>query len=147
MPLVGEWGAPGWRFLHCVSFSYGDDPTAEERRRMFAFVVAVGDVLPCKRCRGHYRAYVGAHLTRGAFSPALADRDALSRFLVDLHNDVNRRLGRPTVGYEEVRRAYLHDGAGGGVGEWLLPAAAALAAGVVVALVLQSRRKHPHVRR
>lgn len=75
---------------------------------MFRFLRSVGDVLPCKRCRMHYNAYVFQHV-RTADSPPLAHREALSRFLVDLHNDVNRRLDRAAVPYEAVRHTYEVD--------------------------------------
>lgn len=134
-PLLAKWGSSGWTFLHSVSFSYSERPTSQERRDMFVFLQSVGNVLPCKRCRAHYNSYVATHL-RGSFSPALADRESLSRFVVDLHNDVNLRLQRPTVDYESVRHQYEVDADDG----WLLPA---IGIGVLsLAGVMVYRRAH-----
>lgn len=107
-PRLNQWGAAGWRFLHSVSFSYPAKPSFEERRHMFTFLRSVGHVLPCKRCRAHYNAYVEARLIVPSSAP-LASREALSRFLVDLHNDVNARLQRPSVHYDTVRYEYEVD--------------------------------------
>ena len=104
-PGLAEWGVPGWRFLHCVSFAYPEAAAPQERQDMFVFLRSVGNVLPCKRCRSHYNAYVGAHLTSSA-SPILVGRESLARFLVELHNDVNRRLGKSEATYEAVRHEY-----------------------------------------
>lgn len=105
-PRIAQWGASGWRFLHAVSFAYPDEPTFEERQRMFAFLWSVGHVLPCRRCRAHYESYLQAHHLTSASATALRDRTSLSRFVVDLHNDVNRRLQRSEFDYERVRYEY-----------------------------------------
>ena len=76
---------------------------------MLAFLRSVGEVLPCRTCRAHYRRYVATHLAAGVAAPALLDRESLGRFVVDLHNDVNRRLHRPTMDYEAVHRMYESD--------------------------------------
>lgn len=75
---------------------------------MLAFLWSVGHVLPCKRCRAHYEAYMQAHL-KGASAAALHDRTSLSSFVVGLHNDVNRRLQRSELEYERVRYEYEVD--------------------------------------
>ena len=133
MPLVERWGASGWTLLHCVGFSYPEAPTYAERRDMLAFLTSVGYVLPCKKCRAHYTAYVNTHL-RSPDSPALQNRDTLSRFLCDLHNDVNRRLGRPTMPYEDVRRIYTEDD------DWSM-VALCVAVVLAVAVVMHVRKK------
>ena len=138
-PMVAQWGRPGWTFLHCVSFAYETTtPTPDERRQMYVFLRATGDVLPCHRCRRHYAAYLDAHLWDGPASAALANRDALSRFVVDLHNDVNRPLGRPTLPYDVVRHAYEVDCGDDG---WMVPAAMGAAAALAVLLLLLVRHR------
>ena len=42
-------------------------------------------------------------------SPPLASRDALSRFLVAMHNSVNARLGRRARDYASVKTEYCDD--------------------------------------
>ena len=37
----------------------------------------------------------------------LDSRDSLSRWLVDFHNKVNERLGKPIMKYEEVAKEYV----------------------------------------
>lgn len=140
-PRIREWGSAGWRFLHSVTFAYPLAPTADERARMLAFLRALGDVLPCAACRAHYAAYVAAHTRRGAASAVLASREALATFVVELHNDVNARLGRNRRDYEAVRYEYEVD-CGGDPSPWL----AALAVAIVVALgVRAATRVDGHV--
>ena len=105
-PLKDEWGAAGWRFLHACSWAYPVRPTFHEKRDMLNFLMSTGHVLPCSICRTHYNMYTKRHLTQGMESPALQSRAALTRFLVDFHNNVNERLGRATLSYDNARMLY-----------------------------------------
>lgn len=104
---------------------------------MLVFLRTVGEVLPCKRCRRHYKSFVDKRLRSGTQSPQLADRQSLSRFVVDLHNDVNVRLGRRTMDFETVRHMYEVDAGWqcGGVG--LIGAVVAMVAVIVSTIVMQ----------
>lgn len=108
-PKVATWGRCGWVLFHSVAFAYSQRPTLMERRNMLDFLWSLGAVLPCRRCRKHYLEYLEIHLRGGVNAAALRDRDTLSRFTVALHNDVNRRLGKPIVTYDTVRHRYEVD--------------------------------------
>ena len=69
------------------------------------FMHAVAKMLPCLRCRREWCAYLDEKL-RSFESEHLDSRDAFSRFLVEGHNFVNRRLGKRTYSYDEVKRMY-----------------------------------------
>ena len=106
---TATWGPAFWTALHTASFAYPDHPDADQRRHMRAYIDAHASVLPCPDCREHF-----ADMLRecGAdYDRALAGRDALTRFLVDIHNRVNQRLGKPTKAYVEVAATYSAGGA------------------------------------
>lgn len=63
---------------------------------MHDFLQSLGRVLPCKKCRPNYEKYISDH----PFD--LRSRDHLVRWMIDLHNDVNKRLGKPILSYEEA---------------------------------------------
>ena len=104
---LAQWSPAGWQFLHSAGFAYTETASLMERQTMYKFLVLFGEVLPCPRCRQHYREHTERHLAEAAASPALAGREALSRYLYELHDAVNVRLGksdRPT--WEWVRSHY-----------------------------------------
>lgn len=106
MSMISSWGRHGWTFLHCVSFSYPDLATFEERIQMFDFLKSLGDILPCKICRAHYKKHINKHIT----SPnckVLVSRESLSAYIVILHNDVNERIGKPKMEYRKVYNLYM----------------------------------------
>ena len=105
------WGPSGWLFLHCVTFGYPYkiDPTNPEhlakQNDYYRFFYYLGKVLPCKYCRNSYDEFFAAN------SPLrhLGTREDLAKWLYDVHNLVNNKLGvpaceRPT--FDEVKSQY-----------------------------------------
>ena len=111
MLSISSWGPAAWHTLHAVAFTYPVRPTCKERRAMHQFLHSFSRVLPCKACAGHCYPIVRKHV-RGKGSPVLDCRESLSRWTVDLHNQVNRRLSKPEMPFEEVVRLYGADVAG-----------------------------------
>jgi len=102
--LMSQWGPSTWKFLHAVSFAYPDTPSANDKKQMYELLLSVGKFIPCKKCSSHFMSHLRSTLTSKELSYALANRDTLSRFLVDVHNEVNTRLGKKSYCYERVLR-------------------------------------------
>lgn len=102
---LDAWGPCAWRFLHAISFAYAPD-SPRVRLRMYELLRALPYVLPCKQCAKHYEEYTNATL-KGPDSAVLRSQDSLSRWVCELHNNVNARTGKQTWDYEEVRALYL----------------------------------------
>ena len=105
---IQYWGPSAWNLMHTVSFNYPESPTADERKEVFDFLHATAKLLPCLRCRRDWTGYLAQQLASDD-SSHLDSRDALSRFLVDGHNRVNQKLGKPLMNYETVRALYIFD--------------------------------------
>ena len=99
------WGPHGWGFIHAACFAYPETPRGEQRRAMYNFLLAIGQVLPCKECAAEWAAMLRQTL-RSTRSEHLASRDALARWSVARHNDVNERLGKPVVDFAVVALDY-----------------------------------------
>ncbi len=97
--MTDIWGPPFWETLHFTSFSYPILPTGEDIRKYFAFYNSIGDVLPCPRCREHLRKHMKKHPIEYALS---AGRVGLVKWVIDIHNEVNKSLEKPTLTYDEV---------------------------------------------
>ena len=102
---AASWGPKGWDFIHAASFGYPDDPTAEDQQSAYHFVRGIAGMLPCARCRHHFAELCAA--IDGPAHPVFRSRDALARFLVDCHNDVNRRLDKTEYRFEAIAARYL----------------------------------------
>jgi len=79
------WGPSGWRLLHLIAFSYEPAKQKESVRELFT---TLPFVLPCKFCR----ASLADYMAEDPLEPALKSRDALSKWLWRIHNEVNEKL-------------------------------------------------------
>lgn len=74
-----------WTFLHTAAASV-EDPDA-----LVQLLKTLPGALPCAECRGHVQAYLHERPPEGHIADALT----ASRYLFELHNAVNLKLGKP----------------------------------------------------
>lgn len=95
-----------WTSIHLVSFNYPVKPTAEQKRQYKEWLLATGNVLPCRYCRDNFGKNVETALEGADYDSAFASRDSFSRFCHRLHQQVNIMLNKPNRAYEDVRDMY-----------------------------------------
>jgi len=99
------WGPSLWIGLHCITFGYPINPTDEQKENYKIFFEKVGDVLPCKHCRESYKIFIKEQDTD--IDNALENRDSLTKWLYDIHNKVNEKLGVDYgLTYDMVQKKY-----------------------------------------
>lgn len=103
---IDIWGPKAWGFLHACTFVYPDKPSQKDRTHMFNLLNSLGYVLPCTVCRRHFKEMFD-ETVHGPDSHVLDNRLQLSKWLVDVHNDVNLRNSKPQLSYEEVEQMYV----------------------------------------
>ena len=104
--LTTVWGPPMWHFLHTMSFNYPVHPNAADKRNYGAFITGLQHVLPCKYCRVNLKNNFKNHPLRACH---LASREAFSKYVYDLHEIVNKLLGKTSgLSYCDVRERYEH---------------------------------------
>lgn len=98
------WGPHLWYYIHCTSFSYPKNPSHIEMNKHVDFILNLQYTLPCQKCRKHY----SSTLRKLGFNRKhVKNRDMFSRFCVDLHNEVNKALGKPVISYKTVYNRYI----------------------------------------
>jgi hypothetical protein len=104
--LTTVWGPPMWHFLHTMSFNYPVHPTEADKRNYRAFMLNLQHVLPCKHCRTNLRTNYKNHPLLACH---LENRAAFSRYVYELHEIVNKLLGKTSgLSYCDVRERYEH---------------------------------------
>lgn len=96
------WGPHGWKFLHYVSLGYPDNPTEEDKRNYKDFFTSLRYVLPCEKCAQNYK----HNLAKYPIDNHLHNRDTLFKWAIDVHNEVNEELDKPTLQYDEAIELY-----------------------------------------
>lgn len=109
--MTKVWGPAGWLFLHCVTFGYpyAINPENEQHRpkpeEYYNFFYYLGKVMPCRYCRESYQQF----FKELDLSKSLNSRHDLAKWLYDIHNKVNHKLGIPECQiptFDEVIQQY-----------------------------------------
>ena len=100
---IQNWGPSGWNFLHAITFKYPETPSYSDRSRVYNFFNSVGYVLPCPQCSYHFVEEMNKH---NPTSSIFNNKSTLSKWLVDVHNQVNRRNDKPIMSYDMVKAEY-----------------------------------------
>jgi hypothetical protein len=104
--LTSVWGPPLWHVLHTMSFNYPVKPTTEQKQYYYEFFINLKNILPCKYCRDNYKSNLEKYpLTK----KIMKNRDSLSRWVYELHEIINKKLGKISgLTYEDVRDRFEH---------------------------------------
>ncbi len=92
------WGPIFWMTIHIVALGYSEKPSYSEKKSAKEFYEGLQHLLPCPTCREHYR----EHLKNNPITPSLDNRRDLFKWTVNIHNSVNKKLGKPQVSEEEA---------------------------------------------
>ncbi len=104
--LTAVWGPSAWHYLHTISFNYPVCPNHKDKQHYGDVIRNLVHTLPCKYCRENLKRTFDANPLRECH---LADRQSFSRYVYQLHETVNKMLGkRSGLTYCDVRERYEH---------------------------------------
>lgn len=87
-PDVEALGHATWTFLHTTAAYYPERPTPTQRANMLSLIRSLPVLYPCSHCASDFEEDMKAH------PPDVSGRVALSRWLCERHNEVNKKLGK-----------------------------------------------------
>lgn len=102
--MTSVWGPSMWHSMHTISFNYPVEPTSEEKQNYMKFYKSLGNVLPCRYCRENFM----KNIQKIPITiDTMKNRETLSRWVYELHEEINRMLGKDSgLSYEDVRNRY-----------------------------------------
>src|SRR5215211_4109391 len=88
-------GRSAWTLLHHRAALYSDSPSEKEKQRMKDFIFESMNSIAklCTHCKKHIHDY----LKSNSLSSALEGKKALSKYLCEMHNNINERNGKDIV--------------------------------------------------
>ena len=102
--LTSVWGPSLWHSLHVMSFNYPVNPTHDDKVNYLNFFKSLHHVLPCKYCRINYKKNIKSVKLNMS---VMKNRETFSRWLYELHEEINRMLHKKSnLTYEQVRDRY-----------------------------------------
>lgn len=113
--VCSSWGTPKWYCMHMIARDYpdpeeGKDVPDEVRRHYLEWLTVQQYILPCCCCRSHF----GNHLKKLGLtvrSPYFKNTKSFFRLTFDLHNTVNKTLGKPVLGEKDLVKLLTYYGA------------------------------------
>lgn len=98
------WGPHAWIFLHSITLSYPECPTEKDKDNIKNFFNNLQHVLPCGSCRTHFNNNIKKYpLT----DKILCSKEAVVKWLVDIHNEVNILNNKSTITYNDFLYKYV----------------------------------------
>lgn len=97
-----DWGPSAWSFIHYVALGYPDNPTENDKDNYKNFYYSLQNTLPCPKCAKNYQ----RHLKDIPIEEALSNSEELFKWTIDIHNEVNKELGKRKYSYQEVSIKY-----------------------------------------
>jgi hypothetical protein len=96
------WGPSAWKFLHTVTFNYPTNPTNYDKEVYKNFFKNLGLILPCGICQYNYN----IHLDKYPIDKYLSTKEDIVKWLIIIHNEVNKLHNKPTKTFEEIINYY-----------------------------------------
>ena len=104
--LTAVWGPSLWHYLHIMSFNYPTKPTNNHKKYYKQFILNLQFTLPCKHCRENLKKNLKYFPIKACH---LKDRETFSRYIFQLHERINKQLGKVSgLLYCDIRERYEH---------------------------------------
>ena len=102
-----ELGRSTWTLLHSIAATYPKTPTTSEQDDLRGFFKFFAKLYPCWVCAEDFQQYMKKETMQ------TSSREDFGQWLCRAHNDVNKKLGKPTFDcakWEERWRTGWRDG-------------------------------------
>lgn len=90
-----KWGGITWVFLHTLSYKVHPEHYRQTKNELWDHIKQLCSNLPCPDCASHAMQYLKKIKTPET-------KEQLIRLLVDFHNVVNRRIGKPAFPIQAI---------------------------------------------
>lgn len=93
-----DWGPSFWKILHIISLNYPDKPSYIQKKNIINFFTNLSNILPCNKCCINYK----KKLKENPIENSINNKNSLMKWVIDLHNNVNKSLKKPLLTYEQA---------------------------------------------
>jgi hypothetical protein len=100
------WGKYIWLTIHLVSIGYPKIPNDSDKTDYKEFYENLYKILPCYTCAENYKKHL---LILPLSDSVLESNKTLFNWTIDMHNIVNKMLGKPIITYSKAYEMYSID--------------------------------------
>jgi hypothetical protein len=95
------WGPATWKLLHTMVLKIDNNITNNQFIELKNIILRILHNLPCPYCTAHALSYIASSNYKG-----INNISDLRFFIFNFHNNVNKRLNKPLISYEEHVQLY-----------------------------------------
>jgi FAD-linked sulfhydryl oxidase len=103
-------GQSSWSLLHTMAAYFPDKPTPNQQKEMSVFIKLFSKYYPCDHCARDFRESIASN------PPETQTRSAFAQWLCQMHNEVNRKLGKEEFDCSRVDERWKDGWADGSCG-------------------------------
>uniref|UniRef100_A0A6C0KN64 thiol oxidase n=1 Tax=viral metagenome TaxID=1070528 RepID=A0A6C0KN64_9ZZZZ len=92
-----EWGPHIWKTIHCLTIRIKDDHFEKLKPQLMNILSQICSNLPCPTCSSHASTYMRKYRFKH-----INTKEQLIRFFYQFHNEVNKRLHKKNISYEDM---------------------------------------------
>jgi len=100
------WGPHIWKALHLISFAYPNDPNENQKKTYKSFFETFYGVIPCSICSANYQRHIKE---LPITDDTMKNRDSLVKWVIDMHNLVNKENGKPIYSYDDAINTVMNN--------------------------------------
>lgn len=100
------WGPYFWKVLHVTSYGYPNNPSASDKETYKQFIINFMRILPCDKCSHDAKNKVYMY-TDSEWETLLSNRDNIMRWTYDFHDEVNKKLKKTSITFDEYNKVYF----------------------------------------
>ena len=97
------WGPCVWYLFHTLAYKAVPEDFPKIKTELIQYIQRICSNLPCPECTQHATIYMTQNSRKIA---AIQTKEQLQYFLIDFHNAVNVRKGKPAFTYEQSQEKY-----------------------------------------
>lgn len=92
MESAQVWSHPLWNHIHKTAKYYKDHQPYNGLQKAYLerWIYWIYNILPCDKCKKHYKQYILQPLSKGQISTYLSNGDYFNDFWINFHTFVNR---------------------------------------------------------
>lgn len=80
------WGESGWTLIHCITYTYPDNPSPSDIKNYETFFLSLQNVLPCPYCKEHYSKYI----QNNPIKTHLSSKNKIINYFIKLRNYIDK---------------------------------------------------------
>jgi len=98
-----HWGSCVWALIHTITVIDYDEPQSQLHfvKQTLERLQTIESFILCKYCANHYREYLEKLDKEEVMKPM-----RLFEYMVDFHNQVNKKLNKPEMSLEEAKELW-----------------------------------------